>query len=194
MKRIVETVQELLLPYLHEQGVYADFTMGNGHDTLFLASHTRAEVYAFDIQPSALQATRRLLEEHGIQNVRLILDSHDRMREYLPGPLDAGIFNLGYLPGGDKGITTQAGTTLRAVQQAVELLRPGGLLAIVLYPGHEAGLPESQAVEAYCRTLDSRDYDVVKYDFLNRRRPPYLIAVERRNKRGKQHQGQREEP
>ena len=34
--------------------------------------------------------------------------------------LTGAIFNLGYLPGGDKSITTQASTTISAIEQLLE--------------------------------------------------------------------------
>ena len=65
------------------------------------------------------------------------------------GRLAAAIFNLGYLPGGDKSLITQARNTLRAVEGIWEILRPGGLLLIVLYPGHEGGAEEAAQLRAW---------------------------------------------
>ena len=52
-----------------QNGTLADFTMGNGHDTLYLASLVpEGKVYAFDIQPEALKNNRARLDEAGFHN------------------------------------------------------------------------------------------------------------------------------
>ena len=48
-------------------------------------------------------------------------------------------FNLGYLPGGDKTIITESGTTLKALEVAKDILLPGGLISLVVYVGHPGG-------------------------------------------------------
>ena len=50
MLMMVEYVHQRISTYSFQVGV--DFTMGNGHDTLFLAEQC-PKVYAFDIQPEA---------------------------------------------------------------------------------------------------------------------------------------------
>lgn len=61
MQSILHTAKELLLPALRPGGTAADFTMGNGHDTLFLSrALPGGQVWAFDIQPAALKATQAL--------------------------------------------------------------------------------------------------------------------------------------
>ena len=180
MERILDFSKTLLRPHLHDNGLYLDFTMGNGYDTLFLAQHTHSAVYAFDIQQQALDATQKLLKQHQAENVRLILDSHEHFLNYITPPFDAGIFNLGYLPGGDKSVTTKSETTLRTLELAVEALKKGGLLLLTLYPGHEEGKEESISVEAFCRNLDGKKFDVLKYDFINKKHPPYILAIEKK--------------
>ncbi|MFK8014911.1 MAG: class I SAM-dependent methyltransferase [Gammaproteobacteria bacterium] len=140
-----------------------DATLGNGHDTLFLAGHVGPEgrVWSFDIQPAALtQARQQLLtlprSERG--DVTLIEDSHERMLEHLPadqhGRVGAVMFNLGYLPGGDKTLTTTADTTVVALTQATQLLRPGGLLSVIAYVGHPTGREEMTALSTWIATND----------------------------------------
>lgn len=48
-------------------------------------------------------------------------------------------FNLGYLPGGDKGMITRSETTLLALEAAKRILMPGGLISLVVYVGHPGG-------------------------------------------------------
>ena len=86
MQSILHTAKELLLPALRPGGTAADFTMGNGHDTLFLSrALPGGQVWAFDIQPAALKATQALLDNNSAGgNVRLILDSHSNLDRYIP--------------------------------------------------------------------------------------------------------------
>jgi SAM-dependent methyltransferase len=172
----------------------ADATAGNGNDTLFLAKQVGAggRVYGFDIQREAIEATRRKLEEAGIAVangeregvVRLVLDSHTEMARHID-PDDAGrvaavMFNLGYLPGSDRQVITLPDSTLSALNSALSLLRPGGILTAVVYPGHPGGQEEAEAVEAWASALPQREAQALVYRFANRRpSPPYLIAVEK---------------
>lgn len=90
----------------------ADFTMGGGGDTLWLSNAVgeSGKVYAFDVQPMALEKTRaRLQSEHAPENYTLILDSHSNLKNYIHEPIRAGVFNLGWLPGSDKTVTSPAG-------------------------------------------------------------------------------------
>ena len=128
----------------------ADATAGNGRDTLFLAELVGegGMVYAFDIQPEAVDITRRAAEAAGVQDrVDLHACSHARMSEFAPRGLEAVMFNLGYLPGGDKNITTTIEETLPALDAAFERLGPGGIMTVMCYPGHEGGRDECEAVE-----------------------------------------------
>ena len=119
-----------------------DATMGNGHDTVKLAQWVGPEglVHAFDIQPQALQNTQERLQEHGLfERCKLHLRGHQFMAEAVTETVSAVIFNLGYLPGQDKLITTEVTTTLLAIEQSLVLLKESGVLLIVVYPGHEQG-------------------------------------------------------
>ena len=82
----VQAAQQLLRPYLEKARIVVDATAGNGKDTLFLAKHTppEATVWAFDIQPAAIETTRRLLISDGLLGkVRLVQDSHDQINNYI---------------------------------------------------------------------------------------------------------------
>ena len=140
MVDLKELHKHFILQHIGEGDVCVDFTMGNGNDTLFL-SRTVGEsgrVYAFDIQEEALASTRARLEAEGApENYTLICASHHLVRDYVKEPIKAGMFNLGYLPGsGNKALTTLRETTLPAVQAAIELLAPDGILLVAIYPGH----------------------------------------------------------
>ena len=147
-----------------------DATMGNGHDTLFLCSLVgeTGRVYAFDIQPEAVEATRTRLAEAGMAGrAELFCLGHEHMAEKVPGPIRAAVFNLGWLPGGDHGITTRTETTLRAVSQALELLLPLGVMVLCAYPGHEEGSREREALDRFFTDLPPREFNVLRHTFLN---------------------------
>lgn len=159
-----------------------DATAGNGHDSLYLAELVgdAGRVWAFDIQTAALNATRARLQQHGcLARVRLVADNHRQLADHVPPGLAVAAFNFGYLPGGDKQITTQADSSVAALHAALGLLRPHGLITAVLYPGHAAGATEADAVLAWARSLPQQRYAVLRYGFENQRnRPPFLLAVE----------------
>ena len=147
-----------------------DATMGNGHDTALLCSLVGPEgrVYAFDVQPTALEATRRRLAEEGLAGqAELFLLGHEHMREAVGEPVKAIVFNLGWLPGGDHRITTLTETTLPAIQQALALLMPMGVLVICVYPGHPEGEREQEMVTRLLSSLSPREYNVLMQQFLN---------------------------
>ena len=141
-----------------------DGTAGNGYDTEFLARAVgpAGRVFACDLQACALEITSRRLAVAGLKNVELIEGDHARVAEFVPrglhGRLAALVFNLGYLPGGDKARTTQADSTLRAIQSGLPLLRVGGVLSVIAYRGHPGGEREAQAVEQALRALSPRPH------------------------------------
>ncbi|MCA1962617.1 MAG: methyltransferase domain-containing protein [Prosthecobacter sp.] len=164
-----------------------DGTAGNGHDTLFLARWVGPEgrVWAFDVQEAAVRETRRRLAEQGITHAEVIHAGHEEMAAHVPavwhGRLAGIMFNLGYLPGSDKKVTTQVQTTLRALDAALTLLAKGGLMTIAVYPGHEDGAREQAAVEAWAAGLCPRAFEVQRICPINRSAsPPECWAVWKR--------------
>ena len=61
---------------IKSDSVLADFTMGNGHDTLYLCGLVpQGTVYAFDIQKEAVENTKARLDEAGVTtNAHLITE------------------------------------------------------------------------------------------------------------------------
>ena len=135
-----------------ENSICADLTAGNGHDTLYLAKRSK-HVYTFDIQKQALDATKERCKDYN--NITYILDSHANVNLYITHPLDFAIFNFGYLPKGDKTITTMTETSIQAVQEVLQLLQPQGLLCLCFYPGHEEGKKEMKHVLDYLFKQDN---------------------------------------
>jgi len=169
-----------------------DATAGNGSDALFLARTVgpRGRAYAFDVQPEALESTRRRLAAAAEANdaelapVELILAGHETMESRLPpealGRVAAVMFNLGYLPGAASPVITLPDTTLAALDAALRLLRPRGALTVVVYPGHEGGRAEADAVEAWAAAIPQTVAQAVVYRFPQKADSPYLIALEKR--------------
>lgn len=147
-----------------------DATMGNGHDTLALCRLVGEEgrVIAFDVQQAAVESTKKRLEEAGmLGRAQLHCLGHQHMAEVVQGPIDAAVFNLGWLPGGDKTITTLLNTTKEAVSAALSLLRPMGVCLICAYPGHQEGDREREYLMDMLAKLPPQQFNVLWHKFLN---------------------------
>lgn len=150
--RLTDKVREVVRRVVQPGQHVVDATVGRGFDTLLLARAVSpgGRVDGFDCQAEAIEATRERLEQAGfVQTVRLWHQSHAEMAAVVQQPVHFVVFNLGYLPGGDETITTEAESTLQALQAARELLLPGGFISVVAYPGHPAGLIEYEAIAAW---------------------------------------------
>lgn len=114
--------------------------------------------------------------------VLLWQQSHADMLEFIPryehGQIAAIMFNLGYLPGGDHGLTTLPSSTIPALEASLQLLKVNGLLSIMVYPGHPEGRVEAEEVNQWARALPQRSYQVRLYQSMNQvNHPPYHIAI-----------------
>lgn len=174
--------KSLISPHVKKGGTVVDFTMGNGHDTLWLSNAVGDEgkVYAFDIQQDALESSKKLLESENRNNVTLILDSHSNVKNYVKEEICAGLFNLGFLPGGDKSITTMVETTIPAIKAGIELLAPDGGLLIAVYPGHAEGTREGEFIEEMLSTYDRRQICCSKFRIVNSPTSPFFFLVEKK--------------
>ena len=94
----LDIIQKVLREHIRPGDICIDATAGRGRDTLFLAELVgeNGKVTAFDIQEEAVDSTRALLREHGMENrARVILDSHSNMTAYAePGTVSAITFRL----------------------------------------------------------------------------------------------------
>ncbi len=159
--RLTDTAHLAICRNLYPGAYAVDATVGNGHDTLFLARHVGpgGHVHGFDIQAGAIEIARGRIEDAGLASLATLHPcGHEEMLDALPedmaGNTSAILFNLGYLPGGDKSVTTLSETTLLALEQAWgTFLAPGGILSVLAYPGHPAGRPEAESVLAWLGRL-----------------------------------------
>jgi len=180
---LLQLQKQFILNHLGAGDVAVDFTMGNGHDTEFLSKTVgeTGHVYAFDVQKQALESTAANLKQAGCpENYTLILDSHHKVKEYVQGPIRAGMFNLGYLPGSDKSITTMRVTTMPAIEAAIDLLDHGGVLLVAVYPGHAEGDAEGKMVLDYFATLDRHVICCTLIRILNSPTSPFFIVIEKK--------------
>lgn len=174
-------VHTLLQKQISEKAVVVDATMGNGHDTSFLAQLVGPEgkVFAFDVQQISLEKTTRRLQEKGYWNDQIFLFhvGHEKILDYVHEPIDAAMFNLGYLPGADHSIITKGETTIISLQGILQLLKKGGLVSIMIYYGHEGGAAEKEKVLSFLEGLPAEDYFVLKTQYLNQGNYPPIIAI-----------------
>ena len=178
MKRPLEMAHDFLAQVITPEDIVVDATMGNGHDTLFLAKLAK-QVYAFDIQEQALEKTSQRLQEAGLTNAELILQGHETVDQFVK-EVKAAIFNLGYLPSADKSIITQPQTTLEALDKLCHMLVKGGRIAIMIYYGHEGGDIEKDAVMDFVSQLPQQEYTATIYRTLNQiNNPPFLVMIEK---------------
>ena len=157
-----------------------DATAGKGRDTALLCrlAGEMGRVLAFDIQQAAVDQTKALLAAEGL-TAEVIRDSHANMERYaVAETVDCVVFNFGRLPGGDPSIFTRSDTSVAALEAALRLLKPGGVVAIALYYGGANGYGERDAVMTWLETLDDRKFSVLRCDWANRRNdPPVPIFI-----------------
>ena len=179
----VPLVHQLLRQHLVAGNRAIDATCGNGKDTLCLARLVgeTGMVWGFDIQETAIDRTAQLLTEQGVYDrVHLVCSSHEAMAQQVESPIDAIVFNLGWLPGGNPDITTTTLTTLAALDEAKKLLAPGGILLLTCYPGHPAGRAETEQVRQYCSNIPGDSFFVWEFRQLNvSPDAPFTILIQR---------------
>lgn len=130
-----------------------DATCGNGYDTQFLAETGFTRVVGFDIQQCAIDASTQRLEQAGLTSVELILEGHQNMENHVSSEVNCVMFNFGYLPSGDKNLSTHPKHSVDALAAATRLLSHEGLISIMCYPGHPSGALETQAIREWFKTL-----------------------------------------
>ena len=142
-KSLIVNKSHELIKNTTNKDIAIDATVGNGHDTLLLASLFN-HVYSFDIQPLAIKRTSEKIKDYS--NVTLINDDFNNIRNHVSELVDLIIFNLGYLPGSNKKVLTSDYNSENAIINAYSLLKDDGTLIICCYLGHEGGKEEFKRV------------------------------------------------
>ena len=177
-KNALKLSHEYIKSHINEDDIAVDATMGRGRDTLLLCTLAK-EVYSFDIQQEALDSTRALLSENGINNAHLILDSHHNLKNYVQNAKGV-VFNFGFLPGGDHTIYSHGETSIKAISAALDIIPDDGFVSICSYYGGDTGFEERDSLLEYLSSLDSKKYTVMLHSFYNRPNcPPIFIAIEK---------------
>lgn len=175
MKPHIEAAHELWTKLLTSDDLVVDATCGNGHDTLALVKLAK-HVYSMDIQADALDSARLRTKDYS-EKITWIHGCHSRFpKELAAGSVKLVVYNLGYLPGGDKSKTTVRETTLLSIKSALELICAGGMVCVTCYPGHEEGKLEQEMLVAFAGGL-SREFLCCHHVWLNRPNSPTLLTL-----------------
>lgn len=174
-------VHNVLTAVLQQGDVAVDATIGNGWDTAVMGELVGrgGTVYGFDIQDVALEVTRARTSEC-LATIKLFQQGHQTLATVVDakhhGQVKAVSFNLGYLPGGDKNLTTHVETTLEGLTQAVSILASDGVITVVCYR-HAEGVRELNSVREFVKGLPQDQYTTVEVDFINQRGTPPIVFV-----------------
>lgn len=181
----LELTKMYWLQCLSSGDVAVDATCGNGHDTLFLAKLPLSALFSIDIQQTAIENTQSLLqanlshEELGRIHLRCLSHENWELVSF-PQPPQLFIYNLGYLPRGDKTLTTQTATTLSSIKKALTLVKEGGSISITCYPGHDEGEKEERALFLFAQSLPAKQWQVCHHRWINHAvRSPTLLWITR---------------
>ena len=149
-----------------------DATCGNGHDALFLSSKVE-KLFCIDIQSAAIENTRKK-----VPTALFFQTCHSQLpREALSPNLKLIVYNLGYLPGSDKSLTTSHLTTKQSLELALSILPVGGAISITFYPGHHEGFREFETLRPFLKRLDSKSFSVSIHEWINRLSSPILAFI-----------------
>lgn len=162
---------------INPQSIVIDMTAGNGHDTLKLAQLKPKKLMAIDIQNEALEKAKARTSGYSVEYT---LISHAEYPDQLENEtIDLAVYNLGYLPGGNKSLTTRLESTLASITKMLPKLKPKGALSITCYPGHPEGRTEEEALCDWASKLKPIDWMVFSTRFLNRKTSPSLLWISR---------------
>jgi 23S rRNA U2552 (ribose-2'-O)-methylase RlmE/FtsJ len=167
-KSLTQLAHNVIRRIVQPGDIVIDATAGNGNDAQMLATLVGAagRTIGIDIQQSAIDNTANRLTKAGL-NADLRLGDHASELAKLHASglcVKAIMFNLGYLPGSDKHITTQSTSTRAAIQSACEMLMPTGALTIIAYRGHAGGLEEAAIVEQWIAELPTDRFETSRIE------------------------------
>ena len=142
---VVNKSHELILQ-IKNKNLALDATLGNGHDSLFLASLFN-KVIGIDIQPLAIKRSKERLKNES--NVEILLLNHKDIDTLNYSNYDLILYNLGFLPGSDKKVITNYETTIESIKKAYSILDINGAIIIASYIRHPNGLKEYQSIKEF---------------------------------------------
>ena len=179
----LEVVHHLLSQFVKPGDFVVDATAGLGRDTAYLCRLVGegGKVLSFDIQQEAVDKTNALLKEKGLSHIgEAVLLDHAQMGYIIPSESAAAVaFNFGYLPGGDHEVFSMAQSSIKAIDAALDIVRPGGVVVLCLYSGGPNGFDEKNAILDHVGALDTDKYTVIACKFHNRKETspmPVLIV------------------
>ncbi len=167
-----------------------DATCGNGHDSLFLAKLAlcpkSGHLYALDKQKAAIESSKENLANHldprVYQRIAFAEGCHSTFpNEIQPHSVKLIVYNLGYLPGGDKSKTTKLDSSLVSIRNAQKLIANGGAISITCYPGHPEGKVEEDALLEYSQSLDPKQWSCCHHRWTNRKNAPSLLLIQKQH-------------
>lgn len=173
---ISELSHYIIKNFLKTKNIAIDATLGNGHDTDFL-SNEFSLVYSFDIQKIACDKYKAKAKSNTI----IICDSHHKLNEYINSKVDCIMYNLGFLPGASKDITTLHETSLLSIKAGLNLLNDNGIMSICIYTGHDEGKKEKTCILKFLEDLPKNEFGVMIHKYLNRSKTaPMLVIIEKK--------------
>lgn len=144
--------------------VAVDATLGNGHDSLFLAFNFK-KIFAFDIQDLAIKRSQKRLIN--AKNVTIINDNFINITNYYRGKIDLVLYNLGFLPGSNKKIISKKEDTLLSITKVLEFAKH---IIVVFYTKHD----DSQEYIFIKNYLDNKK---IKYQLINNLNDEIIIHI-----------------
>lgn len=165
--------------YVSDVKIAVDMTVGNGFDSKNILEILKPEkLYCFDIQKEALDNSKKLLEQYS--NYEVILENHKNFDKFVKENIDFAIYNLGYLPKGDKFITTNAEDVEESLKKLIGKLNSKGIVFITFYIGHLSGQMESLEISKFLEGLNQKEYTILKFTFENQKNnPPYVVMIQK---------------
>lgn len=182
----IDLAHSLWLKHLRPGDNAIDATCGRGKDSLLIAQRALLEetgkLVCMDIQEDAIASTKTLLKDHltsqQLQRVEFFQQSHIEFPRFLEKlSIHLIIYNLGYLPGGEKSITTMTNSTIISLENALKIIVPGGLISVTCYPGHEEGLKEYQEIILWTEKLDKTIYKSAHYRSISHHTAPSIVFI-----------------
>ena len=172
-------IEFFMLNYVKDVKIAVDMTVGNGFDSKNILEALQPEkLYCFDIQQEALENSKKLLNQYS--NYELILENHKNFDKFVKENIDFAIYNLGYLPKGDKYITTNAVEVEESLNKLLKKLNSKGTIFITFYIGHLSGQMESLELSKYLESLNQKEYTILKFTFENQKNnPPYVVMIQK---------------